>query len=161
MITNNRFGRLKVIKEVEASISPCGTKRRKFLCQCDCGESKIVQMTHLKSGHTSSCGCLHKETFSNYKHGLKHHRIHVIWRGIRQRCLNPNNGRYNDYGGRGIKICNEWEKDFMAFYNWAIQNGYSAQLTIDRINVNGNYEPSNCRWATNSEQQSNKRRKVA
>lgn len=162
MMNNNKFGRLTIIKEVEPIVSPCGTKRRKFLCQCECGNQKLVQLGHLKTGHTVSCGCFHKETFNNYKHGLRSHRINVIWRGIRQRCLNTNNSRYKDYGGRGISMCNEWLEDFMSFYNWAISNGYSDQLSIDRIDVNGNYEPSNCRWATASEQNKNQRRwKVA
>lgn len=92
----------------------------------------------------------------NYKHGLKHTRIFSIWVNMRTRCYNPNTTHYHRYGGRGITICDEWRNDIEAFYNWATSNGYSDDLTLDRINVNGNYEPSNCRWVDIKTQARNK-----
>lgn len=162
MITNNKFGRLQVIKEVEPIVSPCGTKRRKFLCQCDCGNQKEVQFGHLKSGHTQSCGCFHKETFNNKKHGLKYHPIYHTWTDMKQRCLNNKNSRYNDYGGRGIIVCDSWlgKNGFVNFLNDMGERPIGKSL--DRIDNDGNYCKENCRWATISEQNKNQRRwKVA
>jgi hypothetical protein len=91
----------------------------------------------------------------NYKHGMRHTRIYNIWRSMRQRCLNPNAINFKNYGGKGISVCDEWN-DFTVFAKWAMENGYQDSLTIDRLDVNGNYEPSNCRWATQKAQQNNK-----
>jgi len=93
----------------------------------------------------------------NYKHGLKRTRLYRIWQAMKTRCYNPNFVRFKDYGGRGITICNEWLNDFQAFYDWSIKHGYQEHLTIDRINNNGDYEPSNCRWVTNTIQVNNSR----
>lgn len=128
-------------------------------CKCDCGKTFVVRAYNLKSGNTKSCGCLQKEIAraSHEKHNKTGTRLYYIWEHMKQRCTNPNDPAYNYYGGRGIKVCNEWTNDFQPFHDWAISNGYADNLTIDRIDVNGNYEPSNCRWITLKHQQRNKR----
>lgn len=93
----------------------------------------------------------------NTKHNKSNTRLHLIWCNMKARCYNKNDKYYQDYGGRGIAVCDEWKDDFMSFYNWSTANGYADNLTIDRIDVNGNYEPNNCRWATIKQQNRNKR----
>jgi len=133
-----------------------------WLCMCECEKYKIVTTNDLKSGHVKSCGCLNSELLIERnknnirkKHGKAKTRIYRIWQGMKSRCDNMNNSRYKNYGGRGITYCSQWQS-FENFDKWAIENGYQENLTIDRINVDGNYEPNNCRWITNKEQQSNK-----
>ena len=94
------------------------------------------------------------------RHGMKHTRIYETWCGMKKRCYNPNSKSYKDYGERGIVVCDEWKNDFLSFYNWSVQNGYGENLQIDRIDTNGNYEPSNCRWITHAEQQRNRRNNI-
>ena len=134
-----------------------------WVCLCECGNTIVASGSHLVNGHTSSCGCLKNEISGARfrKHGLKHTRLYRIWMDMRSRCTYESMKCFKDYGGRGIKVCEEWQNSFEAFYNWAIANGYSDDLSIDRIDVNGNYEPSNCRWATMKEQRANQRKKVA
>ena len=152
-LTGQRFGRLKVLEFV-----PNDRRKAYWKCQCDCGNITTIIGRDLRRGHTLSCGCFQIEQAvkCNTKHNSKHTRIYSIWCGMKQRCLNSNNESYKDYGGRGITICEEWLNDFKVFYDWALQNGYTDELTIDRIDVNGNYEPNNCRWTDMKTQQRNK-----
>ena len=134
-------------------------KARYGIYKCGfCGTEFKTLIYSVKRGATKSCGCYKKRRMSetHKTHGLKNTRLYTIWGNIKARILNPKNERYNDYGGRGITICEEW-LDIHNFYNWAIQNGYSDELSIDRIDNDGNYEPSNCRWTTQTIQCRNTR----
>lgn len=160
MTAGDRVGRLTVLRCVGTK-----NKRRVWECKCDCGEIVQVRQDCLTRQVTTSCGCRmrehqHSPHYYSTKHGLYQTRIYRIWKGIKRRCNSPKATGYADYGGRGITICDEWAKDFMSFYTWAMENGYMDELSIDRIDVNGNYEPANCRWASNSEQRSNQRQKT-
>ena len=139
--------------------------QRIWKCKCDCGRITYVSTNKLKNKNTKSCGCLRHKTKTNLKHNKHNTRLYHIWNGMKQRCNNPNTIKYQNYGGRGIKVCKEWQNDFIAFYNWAIENGYDEtksrkEQSIDRINVNGNYEPNNCRWVTQSENCRNRNNNV-
>ena len=135
-------------------------KRRFGLYKCGfCGNEFRTQINSVKNGDTKSCGCYNikrlRERF--IKHGLYKSKLYRIWRNIKDRVLNPKKERYINYGGRGITICEEWKNDFMSFYNWAMGNGYSDELSIDRIDNDGNYCPENCRWTTPTIQARNQR----
>jgi len=156
-LTGKRFSRLKVVSR--AQNDKYGGAQ--WLCLCDCGGSTIVAGGALKGKRTKSCGCYNREqaAIRLTTHGLTQHPLFKIWCGMRKRCRAEKSDNYKYYGGRGIKVCNAWQK-FEPFYLWSISSGYKKFLTIDRVNPEGDYSPDNCRWATWGEQQRNKRNSI-
>ena len=167
-ITGMRFGNLTAIEFAGRKTRPSGNKYVCWKCKCDCGNITIVDGEELRKGRTKSCGCQWHKTGKDgvrYKHGETKSRLYKIWSNMKYRCYNSHSRSYKHYGGRGIEVCEEWKNDYQAFRDWAIENGYDSeapmgQCTIDRINVNGNYEPDNCRWISDKEQQRNRTNNV-
>lgn len=129
-------------------------------CQCDCGTTLLVRSQFLKNGHTKSCGCYRKESLSEQNTVYKTNEdkeLRIRYKGMIQRCYNENAKNYKHYGGRGIFVCDEWKNDFFKFKEWSINNGYSKELTLDRIDVDSEYSPENCRWVSWKTQQNNRR----
>lgn len=161
-LKGQKFGKLKVCY-LGCKPNTTKSKEKFWVCECECGNQVTVSGYLLRSGQTKSCGCITKNRMAKIatetpwkKHGMSSTRLYKIYYAMRDRCYNIHKCNYDKYGGRGITVCQEWLDDFMNFYNWSIENGYSDELSIDRINVDGNYEPSNCRWECATIQQFNR-----
>lgn len=160
-LTGLVFGRLTVIERGEDRIDSVGKRRPTWRCICGCGNETTALASNLKRGITTSCGCFQKENMSKLKktHGgyANNEPLYTVWLGIRKRCLSSKSTRYADYGGRGIAICEQWADSYAAFREWSLNHGYQKGLSIDRIDVDGDYSPDNCRWVDNLTQQNNRR----
>ena len=156
-LTGQRYGRLTVLRD--SGVDKYGGYL--WLCKCDCGKTTVVSRTNLRTGHTQSCGCISRERMTNY-HGIPNKHLTRVRLSMKSRCYEPRCNEYKYYGQRGIKMCDEWlgpdGRD--NFVQWALDNGYREGLTIDRIDVNGDYTPENCRWVTQAEQSRNKRTNI-
>lgn len=169
-LSGRKYGKLNVIQRIEDKKTKNNENVACYKCLCDCGKYINVRGSNLTSGHTTSCGCnSSRNNIGNQqrKHGMSNSRIHVVWQIMKARCYNLKSESYNCYGGRGIKVCDEWlgENGAENFIEWAYKTGYDenakhGECTLDRIDVNGDYEPSNCRWITIKQQCNNKRNNI-
>ena len=161
-LTGCKFGRWSVISKAPNHVTSSGNSFTAWNCVCDCGTKRVVLNNALKSGASTSCGCIHREkqvevarnNFSTHKETKT--RLYQIWAGMRKRCNNPNASNYSNYGGRGITVCEEWD-DYTSFRDWALSHGYSDSMSIDRVNVDTGYSPNNCRWVGSVAQANNRR----
>ena len=158
-LLGQKFGRWTVIKREKNNKN----NERVWLCQCECGHIAIVRGRDLITGKSKSCGCYRNEVTSNRTstHNLSKNKLYKLFYGIKQRCYEVNHKSYKYYGGKGIKICDEWLNDFQKFYDWSVANGYDknakyGECTIDRIDTNKDYSPENCRWVSMNIQNKNK-----
>jgi hypothetical protein len=177
-LTNKQFGYWLIKGPYQTKKSPKGRFRTYWFCQCVapngdgiCGKHRWVLADNLKKGSSTNCGCMkprhtpaqelhyQKLSASGLTHGMTGKRLYRVWQSMKARCENPNNYAYRNYGARGIRVCDEWQT-YEPFQNWALANGYSEHLTIERNDPNGNYEPNNCRFITLSEQTRNKRNTI-
>lgn len=170
-LVGQRYGRLTVIAKSGKETGKHRSSR--WLCQCDCGEQKTVTTDNLKNGSTNSCGCLKREVDtkrileygannpgSRRTHGASKTKVYWAYQHMIERCYKPKYPQYKNYGARGIRVCKEWKEDPKAFIEWSMKNGFREDLTLDRIDVNGNYCPENCRWVSWDVQANNKRASV-